>query len=75
MVRQNERQINRWERTVSRVRGKLVKMNKDAGGKFDDYSISPEIRQSLLHWGFELIEKDFFYWLDKLMYKNKLLIV
>ena len=50
-------------------------MNKDAGGKFDDYSISPEIRQSLLHWGFELIEKDFFYWLDKLMYKNKLLIV
>ena len=75
MVRQNERQINRWERTVSRVRGKLVKMNKDDGSKFDDYSISPKVRQSLLHWGFELIEKDFFYCLDKLMYKNKLLIV
>ena len=75
MVRQNERQINRWERTVSRVRGKLVKMNKDDVSKFDDYSISPKVRQSLLHWGFELIEKDFFYWLDKLMYKNKLLIV
>ena len=26
-------------------------MIKDAGGKFDDYSISPKIRQILLHWG------------------------
>ena len=24
-------------------------MIKDAGGKFDDYSISPKIRQILLH--------------------------
>ena len=44
---------------VSRFRGKLVKMIKDAGSKFDDYSISPEIRQILLHWGYELTEKDF----------------
>ena len=34
-------------------------MIKDAGSKFDDYSISPKIRQILLHWGYELIE-DFF---------------
>ena len=34
-------------------------MIKDAGSKFDDYSISPKIRQILLHWGFELAEKDF----------------
>ena len=33
---------------------------KDAGGKFDDYSISPKIRQILLHCGYELREKDFF---------------
>ena len=35
-------------------------MIKDAGSEFDDYSISPEIRQILLHWGYELIEKNFF---------------
>ena len=34
-------------------------MIKDAGGKFDDYSISPKITQTLLHWGYELTEKDF----------------
>ena len=39
---------------------KLVKKIKDAGNKFDDYSISPKIRQILLHWGYELTEKDFF---------------
>ena len=38
---------------------KLVKMIRDAGSKFDDYSISPKIRQILLHWGYELTEKDF----------------
>ena len=55
----DERQINRWEKIVSRFRGKLVKMIKDAGSKFDDYSISPKIRQILLHWGYELTKKDF----------------
>ena len=33
-------------------------MIKDAGTKFDDYSISPKIRQILLHWGYELTESD-----------------
>ena len=47
------------EKIVSRFRGKLVKMIKDADSKFDDYSISPKIRQILLHWGYELTEKDF----------------
>ena len=56
----DERQINRWKKIVSRFRGKLVKMIKDAGSKLDDYSISSKIRQILLHWGYELIEKDFF---------------
>ena len=48
------------KKIVSRFRGKLVKMIRDAGSKFDDYSISPKIRQILLHWGYELTEKDFF---------------
>ena len=46
------------EKIVSRFRGKLVKMIKNAGSKYDDYWISPEIRQILLHWGYELTEKD-----------------
>ena len=56
----DKRQINRWKKIVSRFRGKLVKIIKDNVGKFDDYSISPKIRQILLHWGYELTEKDFF---------------
>ena len=47
-------------KNVSRFRGKLVKMIKDAGSKYDDYSISPKIIQILLHWGYEVTEKDFF---------------
>ena len=44
---------------VSKFKGKLVKMIKKSGGKYDDYSISPKIRQVLLHWGYELKEDDF----------------
>ena len=54
------RDINRWKGIVSKFKGKLVKMIKDVGGKFDDYSISPKIRQIFLHLGHELTEKDFF---------------
>ena len=39
------------KKIVSRFRGKLVKMIKNAGSKFHDYSFSPKIRQILLHWG------------------------
>ena len=35
-------------------------MIKDAGSKFDDYPILLKIGQILLHWGYELTEKDFF---------------
>ena len=45
---------------MSRFRGKLVKMIRDAGSKFDDYSISPKIRKILLLWSYELTEADFF---------------
>ena len=56
----DERQINRWKKILSRVIGKLAKVNQVAGSKFDGYSVSPKIRQILLHWGHELTEKDFF---------------
>ena len=55
----DERQINRYKRTVSRFGGKLVKIIKDAGSKYDDYSIWPKIRQTLLHWGYDWTEKHF----------------
>ena len=55
-LKDDERQIKRWKRIVSRFRGKLVNMMKDAG-----YSVSPKAWQILLHWGYELTEKDFFY--------------
>ena len=60
------------EKIVSRFRSKLVKMIKDAGSKYDDHSISPKIRQILLHWGYKLTEKDFFInsknWCTKMSY-------
>ena len=53
-------EMNSWEKSMSRFRGKLVKMIKDVGSKFGDYSISSKIKQILLHWGYELTEKDVF---------------
>ena len=34
-------------------------MIKGAGSKYNGYSISPEIRQILMYWDYELTEKDF----------------
>ena len=45
----DERQINRWKNFVSRFKGKLVKMIKDASIRCNDHSISPKVRQILLH--------------------------
>ena len=53
------------KKIVSRFRGKSVNMIKDAGSKFNDHSISPKIRQILLHWGYESTEEDFFIDLTK----------
>ena len=47
------------EKIVTRFRGKLVKMIKDAGSKFDNYSISPKVKQMLLYWSYKLAEEDF----------------
>ena len=45
---------------MSRFRGKIVQIVKDAGSKFDGYSVPPQIRQILLHWVYELTEEGFF---------------
>ena len=52
-------QVKDGKKIVSRFKGKLVKMIKNSGSKYDDYSILPKIRQILLHWGYELTKKDF----------------
>ena len=71
-LKDDEGQINRWKKIVSRFRVKLVKVVKDVGSKFDDYSFSLNIRQILLHWGYELTKKDFFIdltnWFVKMSY-------
>ena len=54
----DEIQIARQNGIASGFKGKLVKMMKDVNGRFDDYSISPVIRQVLLHWVYELVEDD-----------------
>ena len=33
-------------------------MIKNANSRFDDYSISPKIKQILLHWGYGLTKSD-----------------
>ena len=69
----DKRQIIRLKKIVSRFRGKLVNMIRDAGSKFDYYSIAPKIRQILLHCGYELKEKYFL--MSCQTYKNELLLV
>ena len=56
------RQIKRWQQLAGpngRFRKWLVTMIVKKGGKWDDESISPAIRQTLQHWGYKLTKKDF----------------
>ena len=58
----DERQIKRWLSFAGpngRFRKNLINKIKKQNSDYDDYSISPVIRQSLLHWGYELTKKDF----------------
>ena len=55
------RQINRWLRLAGpngRFTKRLANMIKDRNGKFDDYTISPKIRQTLQHWAYQLTPSD-----------------
>ena len=54
----DKRQITRRNNIVNRFKGILVKLIKSKNAKYNDYSISPNIRQILLHWGCELVESD-----------------
>ena len=58
--KEDKRQINRWEKIMSRFKGKLVKMIRDAGSKFHGYSISCKIRQISITLGLRINKKRFF---------------
>ena len=58
----DDRQISRWEKVCGgkgRWRNNLIAKCVAAGAAFDDASVSPVVRQTLLHWGYELTASDF----------------
>jgi len=60
----DERQISRWSKLAGsngRFRKWLVTQILKKGTKddWDNYNISPAIRQTLQHWGYKLTKKDF----------------
>jgi hypothetical protein len=58
----DERQIKRWSQTAgpnSRFRKWLINQIRNKNKKYNDYNISPKIRQTLQHWGYLLTNKDF----------------
>lgn len=59
---EDKRQIKRWKGVASengRFRKWLITLIKKKKGKYNDFSISPKIRQTLQHWGYRLTNKDF----------------
>jgi len=58
----DDRQINRWVQTAgpnSRFRKRLINLINENNSKYNDYTISPKIRQTLQHWGYCLTNKNF----------------
>jgi hypothetical protein len=58
----DERQMKRWASLAGkngRFKKWLVTLIIKKEGNWNDVSISPKIRQTLLHWGYELTKKDF----------------
>ena len=57
----DRRQIDRWLKLAGpdgRFRRRLMNMIIKKKSKYNDYLISPVIRQVLLHWGYELTSND-----------------
>ena len=64
----DERQINRWKRLAGkngRFMRFLVTQIQKKGGKWNDETISPKIRQTLQHWGYKLRRDDYLYELKR----------
>ena len=57
----DERQIKRWISTAgpkSRFRRNLINQIHKKKTNYDNYEVSPKIRQTLQHWGYELQKSD-----------------
>lgn len=57
----DERQINRWLSLAGkngRFRKWLINLINKQNGEWNDYTISPKIRQTLQHWGYRLTRHD-----------------
>ena len=60
-IEYDEYQISRWLKFASekgRFRKQLINKIKKNNTTYDDYSISPRIRQSLQHWAYKLTKED-----------------
>lgn len=58
------RQISRWMKTAgpnSRFRKYLIRLINEHHTTYDDYTVSPKIRQTLQHWGYVLTKHDYDY--------------
>jgi len=58
----DERQISRWKNCAGlkgRWKGNLISKIARSGARYDDFSISPVVRQTLQHWGYVLTPKDY----------------
>ncbi len=59
----DSRQISRWNKCAGLKSGRwvrnLVTKVCTARAAYDDASVSPVVRQTLLHWGYELTDADF----------------
>ena len=59
----DERQVDRWLKTAgpnSRFRKWLVNQIIKKKKEYNDYTVSPAIRQTLQHWGYKLTKGDFY---------------
>jgi len=58
----DERQIGRWSKCAGekgRWKNNLISKIVKSGCGWDNYNISPVVRQTLLHWAYDLTEEDF----------------
>ena len=53
-LKDDKRKISSWKKIASRFRDKLVTMIKDVASKFDNYSISPKIRENFIALGLRI---------------------
>lgn len=70
----DERQIGRWLRCAGptgRWKNNLISKCVRSGCGYDNYAVSPVVRQTLQHWGYKLTEEDFNVYKKKMKSQGK----